>query len=355
MGAAVRGHGHRCRGAQYPCLSAVVHSRQADHRDRAEVGDRLLAQFDVDGAALRDGAVLERQPVLTQPGWIGGQCRARRRQRQPYVGPVLAGALPDHRVGLQREAVPVGYGTVGRTPQRARGEMAQTQSGRPCGPGVDGQFDVAGQFGGLRLGEADGLFGLGVFGGEGGQPGFHGAQSLAVGVALLVHTVQFAAPAGPVGLAGAGALADVPQQISGETAEQVEAGAQPVALPAQGEQLLFERVRAVAQGGIVGGGPGPARRPAADDPHVEDGHRVFGGQLGVQRTVDGQRTDGPETQPLDSGLEVEHATALDVGAVLQAGDGGDGEGDRLRCRGHGVCQLLRLPPARLLADGMRIS
>ena len=82
---------------------------------------------------------------------------------------------------------------------------------------------------------------------------------------------------------------------------------------------------------------------------------MIGGQLGMEGPVDGQCTDRPETQPLDPGLQVEHGGALDVGAVLEAGDGGDGEGDRLRGRGHGVCQLLRLPPARALPVGMRIS
>lgn len=43
-------------------------------------------------------------------------------------------------------------------------------------------------------------------------------------VALLVHPVQFAGPAEPFGLPGAGAFADVPQQIGGGAAEEVEAG-----------------------------------------------------------------------------------------------------------------------------------
>jgi hypothetical protein len=71
--------------------------------------------------------------------------------------------------------------------------------------------------------------------------------------------------------------------------------------------------------------------------------------------VDGQRADRTQPQPLDAGFEVEHGGAFDVGAVLQAGDGGDGKGDRLRGGGHGVCQLLRLPPTRALPAGMRIS
>ncbi len=81
---------------------------------------------------------------------------------------------------------------------------------------------------------------------------------------------------------------------------------------------------------------------------------MIGGQLGVEGAVDGQRGDRPEAQPLDSGSKVEHDGALDVGPVLQAGDGGDGKGDRLRGRGH-VCQLLRLPSTKALPAGMRIS
>lgn len=82
---------------------------------------------------------------------------------------------------------------------------------------------------------------------------------------------------------------------------------------------------------------------------------MVGGQLGMEGAVDGLRADRAEPQPLDPGLQVEHGGALDVGAVFQAGDGDDGEGDRLRGRGHGVCQLLRLPPTRALPVGMRIS
>ncbi|CAM5388353.1 hypothetical protein SGRIM128S_03570 [Streptomyces griseomycini] len=233
--------------------------------------------------------------------------------------------------------------------------MAQAQSGRSGGRGPDGQLDVADQLGRLRLGELQRPLGLGQLGGQGGQPGLHGAQPLAGGAAFVVHAVQLARPAGPLGLSAAGALADLPQQIGGETAEQVEAGPQPVTPLPQGGPLLLEGRHAVAQGGVVVGGPRSARRPAADDPHVEHGRLVAGGQLGVEGAVDGQRADRPETQPLDAGLQIEHDGALDVGAVLQAGDGGDGEGDRLRCRGHGVCQLLRLPPVRALPAGIRIS
>lgn len=83
-------------------------------------------------------------------------------------------------------------------------------------------------------------------------------------VALVVHPVQFAGPAGPFGLPGAGAFADLPQQIGGEAAEQVKAGMQPIASLPQGQPLLFEGVYAVAQGGVVvGGRQRPARRPAA--------------------------------------------------------------------------------------------
>lgn len=52
VGAAVRAHGHRCGGPQHPHLARVVHARQTEHRGRAEVRDLLLAQFDVDAAAL---------------------------------------------------------------------------------------------------------------------------------------------------------------------------------------------------------------------------------------------------------------------------------------------------------------
>jgi hypothetical protein len=215
---------------------------------------------------------------------------------------------------------------------------------------------MADQLGGLLLGEVHGPLGFAEFGSEGGQPGLHGAELLAVRVALVVHPVQFAGPMGPFGLPGAGAFADLPQQIGCEAAEQVKAGMQPVASLPQGQSLLFEGVYAVAQGGVVvGGRQRPARRPAADNPHVEHGRGVIGGQLGMEGPVDGQRTDRPETQPLDPGLQVEHDGALDVGAILKARDGGDGEGDRLRGRGHGVCQLLRLPPTRALPVGMRIS
>lgn len=90
----------------------------------------------------------------------------------------------------------------------------------------------------------------------------------------------------------------------------------------------------------------------------------------MEGPVDGQRTDRPEPEPLDPGLQVEHERALDMGAVLQTGDGGDRGGDhrhgtaggvragggaRLRGGGHEVSQLLRLPPTRALPAGMRIS
>lgn len=175
-------------------------------------------------------------------------------------------------------------------------------------------------------------------------------------VALGVHPVQFTCPAGPFGLPVAGAFADLPQQIGGEAAEQVETGTQPVASLLQGPPLLMQGVDAVAQGGVVvGGRRRSARRPGAHDPYVEHGRGMVAGQLGVERPVDCQRTDRSETQPLDPGLQVEHGGALDVGAVLEACDGGDGEGDRLRGRGHEGCQLLRFPPARALPAGMRIS
>lgn len=213
---------------------------------------------------------------------------------------------------------------------------------------------MADQLGGLLLGEVHDLPGRAEFAGEGSRPGFHVAQLLAVGVAFGVHPVQFARPARPFGLSRAGALADLPQQIGGETGEYVEAGAQPDAPQLQGAQFLLEGVHAPAQRGVLVGGQRPARRPAADDPYVEHGRRVFGGQLGVQRAVDGQRADRSETQPLDSRRESERGGALDVGAVLQAGDGGDGEGIGSGAVDMG-CQLLRLPPARVLADAIRIS
>ncbi len=131
---------------------------------------------------------------------------------------------------------------------------------------------------------------------------------------------------------------------------------QPITPLTEGELLLFEGVHAQAQGGVlVGGRQRSARLPATDDPYVEHGGRVFGGQFGVQGAVDGQRADRTEPQPLDPRLQVQYDGALDVGAVLQAGDGGDGKGDRLRGRGHDGCQLLRLPPTRALPAGMRIS
>lgn len=81
---------------------------------------------------------------------------------------------------------------------------------------------------------------------------------------------------------------------------------QPIASLPEGEPLLFEGVHEVAQGGVVvGGWLRPAWRPAADDPHVEHGRRVIGGQLGMEGTVDGRRTDRPETQALDPRLQVE--------------------------------------------------
>lgn len=233
--------------------------------------------------------------------------------------------------------------------------MAQTQPDRPGGRGLHGQLDVADQLGGLLLGEMHGPLGFPEFESEGGQPGVHRAKLLAVRVALVVHPVQFAGPAGPLGLQ-AGAFADLPQQIGGEAAEQVKARLQAVTSLPQGQLLLFEGVYAVAQGGVVAAGRlWPARCPAADDPHVQHGRGVIGGQLGMKGPVNGQRADRTETQPLDPGLQVEHDYALDVGAILEARDGGDGEGDRLRGRGHGVCQLLRLPPTRALPVGMRIS
>lgn len=215
---------------------------------------------------------------------------------------------------------------------------------------------MADQLRGLLLGELHGPLGLPESDRDVGQPGVRGPELLAVCVALLAHPVQLAGPAVLFGLAGTGAFADLPQHIGGESAEQVETGLQPVASPAQGQPLLFEVVYAVAQGGVVlGGRQRRARCPAADDPYVEHGRVVTGGQFGMEGPVDGQRTDRPETQPLDPGLQVEHDGAFDVGAVLQAGDGGDGESDRLLGRGHGGCQLLRLPPTRALPVGMRIS
>lgn len=173
--------------------------------------------------------------------------------------------------------------------------MAQAQPDRTGGRAVHGQFDVTDQRGGLGLGTVHGLPGLPELDGEGGQPGVHGTQSLAVRIALAVHPVHLAGPAGPVGLPGAGALADLPQQIGGEAAEHVESGEQPVALLSQGDLLLFEDVHAVAQGGVlVGGRQRSARLPATDDPYVEHGGPVFGGQLGVQGAVDGQRADRTE-------------------------------------------------------------
>lgn len=296
MGAAVTGHRDRRGGSQHPRLAAVVHPRQAEHRGWAEGPDLLLAQLDVDGAALRCGAVLERQPVLAQPWRIGGQRRAGGRQRQPYVRPVLTGALPDHGVGLQCQGVPVEHGSIGGPPQRTRGEVAQAQPDRPGDRGLHGQLDMADQLGGLLLGEIHGPLSFLEFDSESGQSGFHGAELLAVRVALVVHPVQFAGPAEPFGLPGAGAFADLPQQIGGEAAEQVKAGMQPVASLPQGQPLLLEGVYAVAQGGIVvGGRQWPTRRPAADDPYVEHGRGVIGGQLGMEGPVDGQRTDRPET------------------------------------------------------------
>lgn len=202
MGAAVTGHRDRRGGSQHPNLAAVVHPRQADHRGWAEGPDLLLAQLDVDGAALRCGAVLERQPVLAQPWRIGGQRRAGRRQCQPYVRPVLTGALPDHGVGLQCQGVPVEHGPVGGPPQRTRGEVAQAQPDRPGDRGLHGQLDMADQLGGLLLGDIHGLLSFPEFDSESGQSGFHGAELLAVRVALVVHPVQFAGPAEPFGLPG---------------------------------------------------------------------------------------------------------------------------------------------------------
>lgn len=165
MGAAVTGHRDRRGGSQHPRLAAVVRPRQAEHRGRAEGPDLLLAQLDVDRAALRRGAVLERQPVLAQPWRIGGRRRAGRRQCQPYVRPVLTGALPDHRVGLQCQGVPVEHGPVGGPPQRTRGEVAQAQPDRPGGRGLHGQLDMADQLGGLLLGELHGPLGFTEFDG----------------------------------------------------------------------------------------------------------------------------------------------------------------------------------------------
>ncbi len=82
---------------------------------------------------------------------------------------------------------------------------------------------------------------------------------------------------------------------------------------------------------------------------------MVGGQLGVERPVDRQCADRTETQPLYPCLQVEHDGTLDVCAVLQTGHRGDGKGDRLRSRRHGVCQLLRLPPTTTLPAGILIS
>lgn len=67
--------------------------------------------------------------------------------------------------------------------------MAQAQPDRPGDRGLHGQLDMAHQLGGFLLGEVHGPLGFPEFGGEGGQPGFHGAELLAVRVALVVHPV----------------------------------------------------------------------------------------------------------------------------------------------------------------------
>lgn len=342
---------------QHTCLPAVVHPGQAEYGSRrTEVPDLLLAQLDVDRAALRRRAIDQRETVLAQPRRLGGQRRPGRRQGQPYVGPVLARALPDHRVGLQRQRVPVEHGPVGGPPQRARAEVAQAQPDGPGGRRFHGQLDMADQLGGFRLGQVHGLPGLPELDREGGQPGVHGAQLFPVRIPLAVHPVHLAGPAGSVALTTAGALTDLPQQIGRQPAEHAEAGVQPLALPPQRELFLFEVVDAQAKDGVLlGGRQRSARLPGAHDAHVEHGGGSVGGQLGVQGAVDGQRADRTEAQPLDPGRQVQDDAALDVGAVLQAGDGGDGKGDRLRGRGHDGCQLLRLPPTRALPAGMRIS
>ncbi|CAM5402577.1 hypothetical protein SHIRM173S_12578 [Streptomyces hirsutus] len=61
VGAAVRRHGDRRGGVEHPYFAAVVHSRQPEHGGGAEFRDLLLAQADMDGTALRGGAVRQRR------------------------------------------------------------------------------------------------------------------------------------------------------------------------------------------------------------------------------------------------------------------------------------------------------
>ncbi|BFO18654.1 hypothetical protein SHKM778_50420 [Streptomyces sp. KM77-8] len=75
----------------------------------------------------------------------------------------------------------------------------------------------------------------------------------------------------------------------------------------------------------------------------------------MQGTVDGQRADRSEAQPLGTGPQLEYGGTLDVGAVLRAGDGGDGEGTVSVDMDMWLCQLLRLPPVRALPAGILMS
>ncbi len=226
---AVTAHGDPRRGPQHPGLAAVLHPRQARRRGRAEDPDLLLAQFHADCAALRDGTVREREPVLGEARRLGGERRAGRRQGQQHVRPVLAGALPDHCVGLQRQGFTIGHGPVGGAPHRAGGEVAQVQLDPPGNRGFHGQFDMADEFGGFLLGHAPRPFQLSDLDVENGQPGLHDAYLLAVRGPLVVDPVQLTGPAWSVGLSGARALTDVAQEIGSEPAQQIMAGAQPVA------------------------------------------------------------------------------------------------------------------------------
>ncbi|MEY9816175.1 hypothetical protein RKD21_006432 [Streptomyces albogriseolus] len=184
------------------------------------------------------------------------------------------------------------------------------------------------QLGGLRLGVGEGLLGLAQLAGQGLQPRRHLAQPLGLVLTLPVDAVQLPGPAVRFGLAEPGALTDLPQQIGGEPAQRVPARRQPLPALLQHQPLLLQRGHAAAQRRVVVGGAGPARRPRAHDPHVEHGRRETGGQLGVQGPVDGRRGDRTESHLLRPGPQFERRGAFDVGAVLGAGDGGDGEGDR---------------------------
>ncbi len=158
MRPAVGGHGRGRGGRQHPDLAAVVHPRHLG--GRADTADRLLAQLDLDRAALLVGALAQRQDVLDDGRRVGGEGGTGGGEGEPDVRPVLAGALPDHRLRLQPQAAAVQGRAVGRAPERAGHQVGDGQCGRAGLRRLDGELQVGGQLGRVLLGLVQGDQGL---------------------------------------------------------------------------------------------------------------------------------------------------------------------------------------------------